>query len=171
MSFKELLKKIESSKEYESFKKEHPKAEICAGFFILDFLSNDEKSSIDYKDEEKIFTFSLEKDKIRINEDKLISAPNFQKLDKIDTEIKVDIEEIKNISQEKAKEKGIGTKFNKIIAILQNYTNPENEEKFLAWNLTCMLDQLIILHIIIDAKTENIVKFERKSFMDLIKQK
>lgn len=168
MSFKELLNKIESSKEYASFKKEHPKAEICAGFFILDFLSNDEKSSIDYKDEEKIFTFNLETDKIKINEDKLISTSNVPELEKIDTEIKVDIEEIKNISQEKAQEKGIGTKFNKIIAILQNYTN---QEKFLVWNLTCMLDQLIILHIIIDAKTGNTIKFERKSFMDLIKQK
>lgn len=171
MEFKNLLNKIESSKEYESFKKEHPEAEICAGFFILDFLSNDDKSSIDYKDEEKIFTFNIEKDKIRINEDKLISAPNLQKLDKIDTEIKIDIKEIKNISQKKAQEKGIGAKFNKIIAILQNYTNPENQEKFLAWNLTCMLDQLIILHIIIEAKTGNTIKFERKSFMDLVKQK
>lgn len=171
MNFKELLKKIESSKEYEFFKIEHPNAEICAGFFILDFLSNDEKSSIDYKDEEKIFTFNIDKDKIKIDEDKLISTSNAPKLDKIETKIKIDIEEIKNISQEKAQEKGIGAKFNKIIAILQNYINQENQEKFLVWNLTCMLDHLIILHIIIDTKTGNTIKFERKSFMDLVKQK
>ena len=171
MEFKETLKKVESSKEYDSFILNHPNAEICAGFFILDFLSNDNKSSIDYKEGEKIFTFNINEDKIEINEDKLISAPNFQKLEKINTEIKIDIEEIRKISQEKAIEKGIGAKFNKIIAILQNHINPENQEKSLVWNLTCMLEQLIIIHIIIDAKSGNIIKFERKSFMDLIKQK
>jgi hypothetical protein len=34
-----------------------------------------------------------------------------------------------------------------------------------------MLDGLIILHIIIDAETGNVDKFERKSMMDMVKRK
>jgi hypothetical protein len=105
-----------------------------------------------------------------VQEDKLITDSNSQKLDKIIPEIKIDIEELKNISEKKANEKGIKAKFNKIIAILQNY-KPENKEKILVWNLTCMLENLIILHIILNSKTEEIIKFERKSFMDLIRKK
>jgi hypothetical protein len=39
------------------------------------------------------------------------------------------------------------------------------------WNITGMLDGLIILHILINADTGEIDKFERKSMMDLIKKK
>lgn len=170
MGFKEILNKVESSEEYKSFKKNHPNAELCTGFFILDFLSNDNKNSIDYKDEDKIFTFNINEN-IKMQEDQLINLKDAPKLEKIIPEIKIELEELKYIAQEKAHEEGIRAKFNKIIAILQNYINPESQEKNQAWNLTCMLDQLIILHIIIDSQTGEITKFERKSFMDLVKKK
>lgn len=170
MIFKEILNKVESSEEYKSFKKNHPDAELCTGFFILDFLSNDNKNSIDYKDEDKIFTFNINEN-IKMQEDKLINLKDAPKLEKITPEIKIELEELKYIAQEKAHEEGIGAKFNKIIAILQNYINPETQEKNQVWNLTCMLDQLIILHIIIDSQNGEITKFERKSFMDLVKKK
>ena len=59
MNFKETLEKVENSEEYKKFKKDYPDAEICVGFFILDFLSNDNKNSIDYKYKDKIFTFNI----------------------------------------------------------------------------------------------------------------
>ena len=59
MNFKETLERVESSEEYKKFKEDYSDAEICAGFFILDFLSNDNKNSIDYKDKDKIFTFNI----------------------------------------------------------------------------------------------------------------
>ncbi|MEK6914531.1 MAG: hypothetical protein AABW83_02665 [Nanoarchaeota archaeon] len=170
MSFKETLKKVESSEDYKSFIKDHPNAELCTGFFILDFLSNDDKNSIDYKEEDKIFTFNVN-EKVQMQEDKLINLDNVPKLEPIISEIKIELEELKTIAQEKAHEEGIGAKFNKIIAILQNYNDPETKEKNQIWNLTCMLDQLIILHVLIDSQTGKIIKFERKSFMDLIKRK
>lgn len=170
MSFKETLKKVESSEDYKSFRKDHPNAELCTGFFILDFLSNDDKNSIDYKEEDKIFTFNVN-EKVQMQEDKLINLDNVPKLEPIISEIKIELEELKTIAQEKAHEEGIGAKFNKIIAILQNYNDPETKEKNQIWNLTCMLDQLIILHVLIDSQTGKIIKFERKSFMDLIKRK
>ncbi len=170
MNFKEALEKVESSEEYKKFREEHPEAQICAGFFIQDFLSNDNKDSIDYKDGEKIFTFNIIEDQIKMYEDKLMDLPNTPKLQQLLTkETTIEVDQIKSIAQEKAHEEGIGAKFNKIISVLQTYE--EGEEKKQIWNLTCMLDQLIILHILIDCKTGEILKFQRKSFMDMVKTK
>lgn len=169
MNFKETLEKVESSEEYKSFKTNHPNAQLCAGFFIQDFLSNDSKDSIDYKEDDKIFTFNIIEDQIKMYEDKLMDLPNTPKLQPLlKNSTTIEVDQLKSIAQDKAHEEGIGAKFNKIIAVLQ--THEENESKKQIWNLTCMLDQLIILHILIDCETEEIIKFQRKSFMDLVKQ-
>jgi len=171
MNFKETLEKVENSEEYKKFKKDYPDAEICVGFFILDFLSNDNKNSIDYKDKDKIFTFNIIEDEVKMYEDELMDLPNTPKLETIIPETKIEVDELKTIAQEKAHEEGISAKFNKIIAVLQTYYDLETKQKSQIWNLTCMLDQLIILHILVDSSTGNIIKFQRKSFMDLIKKK
>lgn len=165
MNFKETLEIIEVSEEYKSFRTNHPNAEICAGFFILDYLSNDSKDSIDYKDKDKIFTFNIINNEIKMYEDELMDLPNTPKLTAIIPETKIEIDELKAIAQDKAHDEGIGSKFNKIIAVLQNHEGAQ------IWNLTCMLDQLIILHILIDCNSGEIIKFQRKSFMDMIKTK
>lgn len=169
MNFKEALEGVEASEEYKSFRESNPNAELCAGFFIQDFLSNDTKDSIDYKDKGKIFTFNILKDGIKMYEDELMDLPNTPKLQALlSNETKIEVDELKAIAQNRAHEEGIGAKFNKIISVLQ--THEENSEKKQIWNLTCMLDQLIILHILVDCNTGEIIKFQRKSFMDLVKQ-
>lgn len=172
MTFKSLLQQIESSKVFKSFKEKYPDSELCVGFFIIDFLSNDNKQTLDYKTNSKIFTFELKGEDIIMVEDKLIETPEKPPLLKIDSEIKIEVEELKGIVGVQALEHGISAKFNKIIAILQKYESEEtnNKEKQI-WNLTCMLEGLIILHILIDSQTGDVLKFERKSMMDLIKKK
>ena len=165
MNFKETLEKVEDSPEYKTFIQKYPNAELCAGFFIIDYLGNESKDSIDYKDGDKIFTFNLIGDEVKMVEDKLMDLPNAPRLEKIVAKVGIEVSELKEIAQERAHEEGIGAKFNKIIAVLQIYE--ENQ----VWNLTCMLDQLIILHILIDCNSGRIIKFERKSFMDMIKTK
>ena len=49
MSFKETHEKITNSEVFKNFIKENSEAELVAGFFILDFISNDAKKSIDYR--------------------------------------------------------------------------------------------------------------------------
>ena len=165
MNFKETLEKVEKSDLYGKFGVEHPNAELCAGFFIMDFLSNDSKDSIDYKDGDKIFTFNLVGDEVKMYEDKLMDLPNVPKLGRIDAVVGVEVDELKGIAMERAHEEGIGAKFNKIIAVLQKHEDKQ------VWNLTCMLDQLIILNILVDCNSGEILKFERKSFMDMVKTK
>jgi len=56
MSFKETYEKIIESEVFKKFIDENPNAELIAGFFIIDFISNDTKNSIDYRINDKIFT-------------------------------------------------------------------------------------------------------------------
>jgi len=174
MNFKDLLEKVESSKQFEDFKQKHPDSELVAGFFIRDFLSNDNKSTLDYKIDSKVLTFSSDdQGEITMKEDKLIEDSCRPELKQIDKEIDVEVDELKSIAGTQALDNGIASKFSKIIAVLQKYKDQEltgNEEKQI-WNLTCMLEGLIILNILIDAQSGKILKFERKSMMDLVKKK
>jgi len=167
MKFYNIYNIIVKSETFQNFKKENPNAGFCAGFFILDFLSNDSKKSLDFKVNDEIFTFELlDSGTIKLTKDKMLEIEN-NKNNSLLTfipEIKIDLDELKGLSGMKALDEGIHSKFNKIIAVLQIRENKQ------IWNLTCMLDGLIILSIIIDAKTREILKFERKSMMDLIRK-
>lgn len=165
MTFKETLEKIESSDAFKDFKKQNENAQLVAGFFIIDFISNDNKKSLDYIAGGKIYTFDLlDNEKVKFKEDELIGETN-HKLTEIKKEITVEVDELKSIAGTRILDEGISAKFSKIIAILQNNNNKQ------VWNLTCMLDGLIIINILIDADTEEIIKFERRSMMDLIRKK
>lgn len=172
MSIIQTLKIIEKSPEFKKFKKEYPDAELCAGFFIIDMFGNDNKKSLDYKVGEKIYSFSInELGKIKMYQDKLVTDENrdFPKLEKISDKVKVDLDVVESTAKIRALDEGIASKFSKIIAVLQRYKHEGKDRQI--WNLTCMLEGLIILHILIDSDTGEIIKFERKSMMDLIKKK
>ena len=177
-TFQQAQELVENSTVFKKLKQEHPDIELVAGFFILDFLSNDNKDSLDYKLPEgkgnQIYTFGLDKNnEVTLVEDKLIEQEsNTQpKLTKISLNIKTDLNEIPSIAQKQAEENKITAKFHKIIAVLQNYKQESNQENKLVWNLTCMLDQLIILHMLVSAETGETIKFERKNMMDFVKKR
>jgi len=166
MSFADTLEKIESSDLFKNFKEQNPDAELVAGFFILDFLSNDTKQTLDYKIDSKVFTFTLHNSgDITFKEDKLMDISGKPKLSEIKPEVGVEVEELKGIAGVEALEHGISAKFHKIIAILQIHDGKQ------VWNFTCMLEGLIILHILIDSSSGEIIRFERKSMMDMIRKK
>ena len=172
MNFSEIKEKIESSKIFNDFKNQHPGAELCAGFFILDLMSNDNKRTLDYMLENKVFTFSInDNNEITLQEDKIIDLPDRPRLTKLQNleKIRLETHELKELSEIEAKNQNINSQFNKIIAVLQNHE--ENNDNRLVWNLTCMLDGLTILHILIDAETKQIIKFEKRNVIDLIKKK
>jgi len=166
MQFKETLKKIESFPPFKKFKQDFPEAELCAGFFVIDFLGNDNKQSLDYNIGETVFSFDInDKGQIFMKEDKLLDIPNKPKLTKINPEAKIEIDELKGLVGIQALENGISAKMHKLIAVLQNHDDKQ------VWNLTCMLEGLIIIHVLIDSETGDIIKFERRSMMDLIRKK
>lgn len=166
MNFNELYKVVEKSKQYKDFIKKNPDAELCAAFFVLDFDSEDNKQSLDFKVGEKIFTFDYSMDKIIVKEDKLleVKGKEFPKLEKISGKIKVEVDELKSIAGLKAFDEGIAAKFQKIIAVLQNHSNKQ------FWNLTCIMQGLLILNILIDSESGKVLKFEKRSMMDIVKK-
>lgn len=165
MTFQQTYKTLIESKVYSQFKKDYPNAKLVAGFFILDFLSNDTKESLDYKTDSKIFTFDIKAEEITMREDKLIEDSSKPALTEISPNIKVDLGDIPSIAQQQAEKNEIKAKFHKIISVLQMHEDNE------VWNLTCMLDGLQILHILINADSGEVIKFEKKSMMDFIKRK
>ena len=178
MNFKQLLQTVQESQVFQNFKQQNTEAELVAGFFILDFMSNDRKQTLDYKTKDKVYTFSLNKhNEITLQKDELLEfqdKPDLPKLTKIEKpEIKIEVDELKGIAGIQALDNGIQAKFHKIIAVLQNYKDPATTDNpsSLVWNLTCMLEQLIILHILIDAESGKFLRFERRSMMDFIKRK
>jgi len=168
MTFNQTLETITTSAVFKKFIKENPNAELVAGFFILDIVNNNNKKSIDYKipQTEKIFTFELDQNnEVIMKQDKLIKDSNFPELQKISPNIKIDLDKIPSIAEKIALDNSIKQKFQKIIAVLQIYNNQQ------IWNLTCMLDSFVILNIIINSDTGQIIKFDRKSMADFIKEK
>ena len=143
MNFSEVYEKIESSKIFDRFKLEHPGAELCAGFFILDFIENNNQTALDYKIGDKIFTFSIENNEITLKEDQLIQSG--RPLRKILPEVKIEVNELKSIAGIRILDEGIKNKLQKIIAVLQMH---EMEQ---VWNLTCMLDGLMIVNMQIES--------------------
>lgn len=167
MTLQQIHSTIESSAVFKKLKQENPNIELVAGFFVLDFISNDEKKTLDYKipQTDKIFTFELDKNnEVVMKQDKLISDPNLPKLQEIQPYTKTEVEELRSIAEKQALENNIKSRFHKIIAVLQMHNNQQ------VWNLTCMLEGLIILNILIDCETEDIIKFDRKSMMDFVKK-
>lgn len=172
MGIREIQEIIKDSEEFKKFIEDYPEAELCTGFFVTDFFGNDNKKSLDYAVEDRVFSFSInELDKIKMYEDKMVEVKGkeFPKLEKIDPNVEVDLDEATGIAKTRTLDEGIHAKFSKIIAVLQKYNH--NGKDMQIWNFTCMLEGLIILHIIVDSETGDIVKFERKSMMDLIKKK
>lgn len=167
MLFKDFLNRIESSEKFRILSNEK-EIELCAGFFILDFLGKDNKESLDYKSKDKVFTFSIDSNgEVVVLEDEFLKIPG-RELKKINSQVNIEIDELKGIVRTEVLERGIHQKFQKIIAVLQNYT--ENEAEKQVWNLTCMLDGLIMLNVLIDSYSGEIIKFEKKNFMDFIKK-
>ena len=163
MDFITTYKTITESDIFKSFIEYNKEAELVAGFFIMDLVQGNNQRSLDYKLQDKIFTFSLnEKDEITMKEDELIQSD--KPLEKISSDIKIDLDEIPAIAEKEALKNNIKNKFEKIIAVLQLHEGKD------AWNLTCMLDGFVILNIIIDSETGEIIKFDRRFITDFIKK-
>jgi len=161
MNLSTLISKIENSIEFSNFKKENSKAELCAGFFILSFKPKQETYSLDYKTEDKIFSFNLgENGEVTRKEEEIMEGKN--KLEPINRGVEIDIEDLKEVCEEEFLNNKIGKKIEKIIAVLQNRDNKT------VWNLTCMAEGFSIILMNVDSLTGEVLKFEKKSLFDIV---
>jgi hypothetical protein len=163
MLFSQTLQEIESSKAFANFKKENPKAKLCAGFFVIDYQQGQDQKQLDYLLENKdIYTFILDKE-IAMRKAETIEGAK-QDLPELSRDIKVDLDDVENILKEKLKEEKIENKLVKIIAVLQVYDSKQ------IWNLNCMMENMDILRVHIDTQNGEIIHFEKRNMMEFVKK-
>lgn len=163
MKFDHYLKRVEESPEFKKFREEHKKAYLCAGFFVLDFEQGKDIHQIDFciPKGKKVATFILEEGiKMQLSDTVKLK----KKMEKLDGEIKVDIDALKGIVQDEMKNRTITQQIKKIIAVLQ-----ASEGKKI-WHLNCITDGMGILKVHVDDDTSSIIEFEKASLFDFVKK-
>lgn len=166
MSFKQLLKEIESSKEYKAFNKQYPDSFLSSAFFIINKDFELEMRQLDYfiTEENKIMSFIL--DQTNNLQQKMGAMYNpgakiTKKEDEIDQkEVAVDFKELQKTIKEKIK---YLTDLNKVIVVLHK------KDKKTLWSLTCMLTSLKIVSLSIDAKSGKLLEEKSANISDYLK--
>ncbi len=163
MELHELLSKLEKSETFKKFKSENPSAFFCAGFFIFDIKEGRNEYSLDYCSADKIFSFSMYSDSeaITSREDQILDSS--KPLEEVNVDVKIQLSQLKELTQKELAVKGIEKKLEKIIAVLQN------SEGRVIWNLTCMCEGFAIIILHIDANNMEIIKFDNKNLFDFVK--
>jgi hypothetical protein len=162
MNLQFYIEKLNNSEEFENFQKENPDAFLSSGFFVLDFETNENKSSLDFYNPKtgKMFGFQLN------GGVKLIPLEMMQNSQiplKLNADFDIDFKYIEaTILKEMANQK-ITNKLQKIIIIFQNY---ENKDFVFC---TVFLSGFGILKVHFDDK-RNIVLFEKKTLFDFVKK-
>lgn len=165
MLLKEIYAKLEKSNEFKKFKSENPDAFLCAGFFILSFKENRFEYSLDYRNDKQIFTFKIPENpesSIIVESQDLLASP--KPLEKINLDVQLDLEDIKEIVEKALLDNNIKGKLEEFMAVLQNLDNQ------IVWNLTVMCEGFTIINMIINSETAGIIKFEKKNLLDFVKK-
>ena len=163
MKFKDLLKKLKASQQYDSFASAYKDAFIVAGFFVLDNETKKNIYQIDYfiPSKNKIAAFALED---QVSMQMLDSKSDAPQLKELDSNAAIDLDAIEGILDDEMKNRGISESIKKIVAVL--HTNDENKR---LWNLNCMLSGMTLLRAHVDDDSQTVLKMEKVSLFDAIK--
>lgn len=162
MNLQFFIEKLESSEEFENFKKENSDAFLTSGFFVIDLESNENKYSLDFysPSKNKMFGFQLNEG-VKLVPLEMMADSSVPV--KLNADLELDFKDIEaNILKEMANQK-ITNKIQKIIFIFQNY-----ESKDFVF-CTVFLSGFGILKVHID-NSGKIILFEKKSLFDFVKK-
>jgi len=162
MKLKPYIQKLESSKEYKSFKQKHPDSTLVAGFFVIDFEQGRNIHQIDFycPSSKKVAAFTLD-DKITLQLMKLMS----RKIpDTLDIETNIDLDALKGILTDEMKNRNISEEITKMIAVIQSIKGRK------IWNVNCVLSGMDILKAHVEDESKTILKIEKMSMMDIMKK-
>ncbi|MBS3073556.1 hypothetical protein J4465_02050 [Candidatus Pacearchaeota archaeon] len=166
MSFKQLLKEIESSKEYKQFNKQYPDSFLSSAFFIVNKNFEIEMRQVDFfiTSENKIMSFILDQTDClqqKLGELYNKDAKITKKENEIDPkEVSIEFKELQKSIKEKIK---YLDDLNKVIVVLHK------KDKKTIWSLTCMLTSLKITSLSIDAKSGKLLEEKSANISDYIK--
>lgn len=162
MKFDHYVKRVEESPEYKKFREQHKKAELCAGFFVLDYEQGKPIHQIDFiiPGKKKIATFTIQ-DGVKMQISPLMRGA--KEMEKMPGEVKIDIDELKGIVEDEMKNRTVTNTIKKIIAVIQYQDGKK------IWKLSCITDGMGIIKAHIDDDNESILEFEKASLMDFMK--
>ena len=158
MKFVDFLTKVKDSDDYRKYVSENNNAYLCAGFFVLDYQGGKNQASVDFYNpsNKKMTTFRFE--------EKIVAVPlevppeminhNFIP-DKIDSEPKLELEELKGILIDEMHNRGMTYETQKIIAVLQHIDGR------LIWNCTALMSGLVLLKTHIEDSSKSVILMEK----------
>jgi hypothetical protein len=162
MKIQPYVDRLEKSKEYKDFRKEHKNAFLSAGFFVLDFEEKKNVHQLDFyvPKKNKMAAFTLDNG-IKMQ---LLDLAHEKTPEKLDIDVKTDLDALYGILEDEMKNRSITENIKKIVAVLQNIDGKR------LWNLTCILSGMEILRSHVDDETRSVLKMEKFSMMDLMKK-
>jgi len=158
------IKKIESSKEYKSWKSKHKDSFLCGCFSILEDMNNIPEWQVDFYNpkQDMISSFVIRDDQVILSaEDKVFKKPTdkVEKLEikKVKTELEKALSQVDKIKSETCPQESIA----KAIIILQNIKIP-------IWNISYMTASMNILNVKINASDNKVINHD---FVSMLKFK
>lgn len=165
MNIQFYLEKLFGSDEFAKFKKDHSKAFLCGGFFIIDrenLKNPDNKAHLDFFDPEhdkKVYSFHLHEKvdlvEMDFKEEKIPS--------KVSDNWNFEFEEIEDLIRAEMKKKEFKNKIHKFLFSFQSL---EGRDYFVG---TVFLSKMGILKVNVDLFEMKITDFEKKSFFDVLR--
>lgn len=162
MKLTPYVQKLEKSKEFKNFNVKYPDSFMIAGFFILDFEGGKNIHQIDFylPDERKVAAFTLDEG-VNLQ---LMDMLNNKVPEKLDLKTNIDLDALKGILLDEMHNRGMSEQIKKIIAIIQSINGKR------IWNLNCVLSGMEILKSHVDDDSQTVLKIEKQSLMDIMKQ-
>jgi len=163
MNFQFYAEKLLNSNNFKNFKKKHPDAYFCSGFFVVDKEGKDNKTHFDYylPKEGKLVSFQLE-NKIQQVDVEMLDK---KKLSKVSIDLDFDLEKIEKLIEKEMEKGNIKSKIQKIIMSLQRI----DKKDYLICTVFISMLGLLKVHIALPDK--KIELFEKKSVFDIMKVK
>jgi len=159
MNLQFYLEKLSSSEVFREFIKENPDAFFCSGFFSIDKQGSDNQQHFDFyvPRTNEMFSFKLE------DEIEKLPMENFQGVPEKILDVDFDLGEVERVISNEMEKKDVKSKIRKIFLSLQR-----NKDKHFIIG-TVFISAMGLIRIDIDVSNMNIVFFEKKSFMDMVR--
>lgn len=165
ISFKEALGVLKNSKEFKNWKKDNPSASLCYGFYIVEEKDEDWKIGFYHKKEDKMTSFNVSKNKVRIEPEEEIFKKEETKVNPLDEKkINLDLAEAIAIADDLQKEEYVTENPQKIIAILQTLEIGQ------VWNVTFVTKNFNTLNFKIKSENGRVLDKKLTSLFEFRKE-
>ncbi|MDA3835991.1 MAG: hypothetical protein PF542_00045 [Nanoarchaeota archaeon] len=163
MKFQFYYEKLLASDEYLKFKKEHPTAYACSGFFALDLEKKGENNQVHFDfwlpEHEKMYSFKV------TGPVEFVNVENYDKrpFEKLSMNYTFDLVDVQKAIEKRMEDDKIKGKMLKMMFSLQKLDGAD----FLV--ITVFLNNMGMLKVDYDIAEKKITEIEKKSFLDMFK--